>query len=122
VSLLWPQVVQLISSEVYPPTVQQLVFGLPNIDQLQLAQTLSRLSPSTLFGDAMIGILNPTTRAIDVAHLVFLSQSSGAVIGLPLPLTQSLLLVWPEITSLVAAMIVLFVIAYVVFQRQEVRA
>ncbi len=119
VSVLWPQVVQFISTEVYPPTVLQMVFGQPNPDQLMLQQALSRLSPSTLFGESVLGILHPTTRALG---LVFMSQLQGAVMGTPLPLAQSLLLVWPEVTGLVAGTIILFVIAYVVFQRQEVRA
>jgi ABC-2 type transport system permease protein len=119
VSVLWPQVVQFISTEVYPPTVMQMVFGQPNPDQLQLQQTLSRLSPSTLFGESVLGILHPATRALG---LIFMSQLEGAVMGTPLPLAQSLLLVWPQVTGLVAAAIILFVIAYIVFQRQEVRA
>ena len=40
----------------------------------------------------------------------------------PIPLLQSVLIVWPQIVGLVAGSILLFVIAYVVFQRQEVRA
>jgi ABC-2 type transport system permease protein len=32
------------------------------------------------------------------------------------------LIVWPQISGLVAAMLILFTLAYVVFQRQEVRA
>jgi len=39
-----------------------------------------------------------------------------------LPTLQSLLIVWPQISGLVAAMLILFTLAYVVFQRQEVRA
>jgi len=35
---------------------------------------------------------------------------------------QSVLIVWPQIVGLVAGTILLFVIAYIVFQRQEVRA
>ena len=38
------------------------------------------------------------------------------------PLLQSVLVVWAQIVSLIAATILLFVIGYVVFQRQEVRA
>jgi len=119
VSVLWPQVVQFISTEIYPPSALQIVFGQPNPDQIELQQTLSRLSPSTLFGEAVTGILHPTTRALG---LVFMSQLQGAVMGTPLPLAQSLLLVWPQVTGLIAGAIILFVIAYVVFQRQEVRA
>ena len=35
---------------------------------------------------------------------------------------QSLIIVWPQIAGLVSAMILLFALGYVVFQRQEVRA
>ena len=42
--------------------------------------------------------------------------------GAPLPLGQSLLLVWPQITGLIAIAILLFTLAYVAFQRQEIRA
>jgi ABC-2 type transport system permease protein len=46
----------------------------------------------------------------------------GEVVGAALPLRESLALVWPEVVSLIAGAIVLFVATYVVFQRQEVRA
>jgi len=39
-----------------------------------------------------------------------------------LPFAQSVALIWPQVTGLVAATIGLFTIAYVAFQRQEVRA
>ena len=51
-----------------------------------------------------------------------LLDASGALLGNPLPLGQSLLLIWPQLTGLIAGVIVLFVAAYVIFQRQEVRA
>jgi ABC-2 type transport system permease protein len=42
--------------------------------------------------------------------------------GSPLPVGQSMLLIWPQLTGLLAAMALLFTLAYVSFQRQEVRA
>jgi ABC-2 type transport system permease protein len=42
--------------------------------------------------------------------------------GAPLPLTQSLLVVWPQVVGLIAGTVTLFVASYVAFQRQEVRA
>jgi ABC-2 type transport system permease protein len=42
--------------------------------------------------------------------------------GTPLPLNQSLALIWPHLTGLIAATILLFALAYVLFQRQEIRA
>lgn len=44
------------------------------------------------------------------------------MLGTPLPLSQSLLLIWPQLTGLMALVILLFTLAYVAFQRQEVRA
>jgi ABC-2 type transport system permease protein len=44
------------------------------------------------------------------------------VIGSPLPLGQSLLIAWPQLVSLIAGTILLFVVGYIVLQRQEVRA
>ena len=46
----------------------------------------------------------------------------GAIPDAPIPLLQSVLIVWPQIVGLVAGTILLFVIGYIVFQRQEVRA
>ena len=50
------------------------------------------------------------------------SQVQGAIGGTALPFGQSMLLVWPQVTGLIAAAIVLFAASYVTFQRQEVRA
>jgi ABC-2 type transport system permease protein len=72
-----------------------------------------------LFGEAATANLHPGKRALG---LIYPSQQEGALIGAPLPLGQSLLLVWPQITGLVAIAILLFTLAYVAFQRQEVRA
>jgi ABC-2 type transport system permease protein len=44
------------------------------------------------------------------------------VLGAPMPLGESLMIAWPQIVGLVAGTILLFVLGYVIFQRQEVRA
>ena len=118
-SLLWPLMAQFIAGIVNPSSELQLLLGVPNAEQLQLQQMLARFSPSTLFGEAVVGMLQPATRTFGV---VFASQVRGAVAGAPLSFGQSLLLVWPQFTGLVAAMIVLFSASYMAFQRQEVRA
>jgi len=51
-----------------------------------------------------------------------MSQLQGALMGAPLPFGQSALLIWPQLAGLVAIMLVIFTIAYVSFQRQEIRA
>lgn len=80
---------------------------------------LMRLSPGTLFGEAVLGLLSPETRTLGP---MLPSQMRGAIMGAPLPFDQSVLLIWPQVTGLIAGMIVVFAAAYVIFQREEVRA
>jgi ABC-2 type transport system permease protein len=114
-AIFWPIIVGVLTP-LYPlgndPFTAQL-------GQAQFEQFLSRVSPNTLFSEATIALLNPATRALGP---VFYSQLQGAIIGAPLPLGQSVLLIWPHITGLVAAVILLFALSYVLFQRQEIRA
>jgi ABC-2 type transport system permease protein len=117
-SVLWPMLAQFIPQAVLPNDTM-ILFGVPSVEQLEMQLTLSRLSPNTLYAEAVQALLNPSTRALG---LVFPQQLVGAVRGTPLPFGQSLLLVWPQITGLIASAIVLFAITYVAFQRQEVRA
>ena len=87
--------------------------------QAQLALWISRLSPNTLYAEALTALLNPAVRSLGP---ILITQLEGAVLGTPLPLSQSVLLVWPQITGLLALTLLLFTGAYVAFQRQEVRA
>jgi ABC-2 type transport system permease protein len=67
----------------------------------------------------VLALLNPTTRTLGP---IYLSQMQGAIMGAPLPLGESLMIAWPQIVGLVASTILVFVLGYVVFQRQEIRA
>ncbi|MDH7487000.1 MAG: ABC transporter permease [Anaerolineae bacterium] len=87
--------------------------------QAQLEMALARISPNTLYTEIMLPLLHPTVRSIG---LLLPSQLQGAVLGAPLPLRQSLLLIWPQFTGLIAVPILLFALGYVLFQRQEIRA
>jgi ABC-2 type transport system permease protein len=88
------------------------------VSALEFGQALTRFSPNTLFGEAARAFLNPATRSLGVLmQLLQLDQNA-----LPLPFEESLALVWPQVTGLLAGFILLFTIAYVAFQRQEVRA
>ncbi len=92
-----------------------------SFSQAELQLSLGRFSPNTLYGEILAVLLNPTIRSLSLGYLVF-GPPAGAVANAPLPVGQSLLVVWPEITGLIAATILLFALAYVLFQRQEIRA
>jgi len=74
---------------------------------------------SGAFSEAVLGLLSPETRTLGP---MLPSQMRGAIMGAPLPFDQSVLLIWPQVTGLIAGMIVVFAAAYVIFQREEVRA
>jgi ABC-2 type transport system permease protein len=109
-TFIWPSLVPVILSVFTPRDEETLTLA---------AQYLPRLSPSTLFAEVMLPILNPTIRSLGP---IYLHQLQGAVLGAPLPLGESLIIAWPPMVGLVAASILIFVVGYLVFQRQEVRA
>lgn len=85
---------------------------------LQAEQTISQISPITLFQQGSTVLLDPEVRTVG---LVTLEQVDRAIIS-ELNLTQSLLVVWPQLVILVAMTALVFALAYVAFLRQEVRA
>jgi ABC-2 type transport system permease protein len=118
-TVLWPMLGPAIAQVIAPPDPRYAQLGLEAPDTAIWAQTLARISPNDLFGEAMLAVLSPTTRALGP---VFLEQLRGAVMGTPLPIGESLMIAWPQMVGLIAGTIVLFVAGYIVFQRQEVRA
>jgi ABC-2 type transport system permease protein len=79
---------------------------------------VSRISPTTLFSEAVHILLNPAAR---VFGLALQSQAEG-ILPTPLALEQSLNLIWPHITTLFALVAVCFGISYIIFMRAEIRA
>ncbi|MBN1927199.1 MAG: ABC transporter permease [Prolixibacteraceae bacterium] len=79
---------------------------------------LMRISPAQLYSEATTTMLMPSVRSIGPLTM---EQVSGAVPG-PLPLGQSLLVVWPQVTGLIAVTILLFALAYMAFMRKEIRS
>jgi ABC-2 type transport system permease protein len=118
-ALLWPMLAGALAQAIAPPDLMSTMLGRPSLDTLAWQQGLERISPTHLFAESIIAILSPMTRTLGP---VFISQLEGAVMGTPLPLAQSLMIAWPQAVGLIAATILLFVIGYVAFQRQEVRA
>lgn len=83
-----------------------------------LTLILSRLSPNYLYSELTTILLTPSIRSLGALSI---EQIYGAIPS-SLPLGQSLLLIWPHITGLIAASIICFGISYIFFMRQEIRA
>jgi ABC-2 type transport system permease protein len=114
--VFWGSIATILAAIMRPPQPGDLVSLVAN---RQLELYLNLLSPNTLYANAMIAMLNPAVRSLG---LILPFQLQGAVLGAPLPFSQSLLLIWPNLTGLIAVTILLFALGYVLFQRQEIRA
>jgi len=119
ITFIWPVLAGAVAQAIVPPDPRYMALGLQTPGTAELEQILARFSPSTLYAEVVVAMLDPTTRALGP---IYLSQLQGAVLGAPLPLGESILIAWPQIVGMIASAIVLFVIGYVIFQRQEVRA
>jgi len=123
-TLLWPMIAAVLALMISPPRFQLLdlsgrVIADPQFEAWQ--QALGRASPNQLFQDAVSAILSPGTRSLGPV-LDQLRQLQGAIGGTALPLQESLLIAWPLVVALISIAILLFVVTYISFQRQEVRA
>jgi ABC-2 type transport system permease protein len=84
----------------------------------RLELTISRFSPETLYEEASTVLLRPEVRSLEILAPQRVDRAVPGELDLP----QSLLVAWPQLTALVALVVVGFTAAYVVFMRQEVRA
>jgi len=85
-----------------------------------IEHSISRISPSTLFTEAVVILLVPVG-----GHLLFrpvLEADVSQMILNPLSIGQSLIQVWPQLVVIVALAIICFAISYIIFMRQEIRS
>ncbi len=114
-SVFYPLVVNLITKSMEPAATASPQHLLA-FEQFRL--TLMRVMPNQLFSEATTTLLMPSVRSLGPLTM---EQMIGAIPG-PLPLGQSLLLVWPQVTGLIAGTIVSFVLSYLLFMRREIRS
>ena len=115
-AFFWPIIAQLAAQWMIPADLPR---AYAEAYQAIYEPIFARISPDYLFSEATLALLNPATRALGP---IFMSQLQGALVGAPIPFGQSVLLIWPHFTGLIAGTIVLFTIAYITFQREEIRA
>ncbi len=110
-TLIWPALAQAVGPSLVPSADEETI--------IVATQMLQRISPSTLFSEVMLAILNPSTRSLGP---VYLAPVAGCRAWRSAAAWPECIIAWPQIVSLIASTIVLFVIGYIIFQRQEVRA
>lgn len=84
----------------------------------QFMLKLLRFSPIELYNEITNTLLMPSVRSLGPLTM---EQVYGAIPG-PLPLGQSLMVVWPQLTGLIAVTLLCFALSYISFMRKEVRS
>jgi len=108
----------IISDAFYPVSGNDISAAMNSLKNATLNLGINRISPYYLFGEAGSTLMNPSTRTVNA---VTMQQLEGALSG-NLSLGQSILLVWPHLTTLIALMLITFAISYVSFMKQEIRS
>ncbi len=109
-------IASVIANLVYPIDG---IMGFANmLDNYELETTLNRFSPYYLYCEAVSTLLNPNVRTIGIATQASLSGALASY----LTFDQSVLLVWPHLTCMLALTMAAFTAAYISFMRQEIRA
>jgi ABC-2 type transport system permease protein len=115
-TVFWPMIAPGLANLIAPIDPFDASTLIAHAEWLQIMQ---RVSPSVLYSEMTLALMSPETRSLG---LVFMEQYSGAVPGSPLAFAQSGLLIWPHLAGLIAGVVLVFTLAYVSFQRQEVRS
>lgn len=76
-----------------------------------------RFAPSQMFSDVTVSILMPSVRSLGSLTT---QQIQGAIPG-PIPVGQSIMLVWPQLIGLIALTVLCFVLSYISFMKKEIR-
>jgi len=88
---------------------------------VEIGGIIGRISPCTLYGEAVAALVIPELGSLNPVLLAISIFYAGRMLT-PLPFGQSLLLVWPQLVSIIALAAVCFAVSYIRFMRQEIRS
>jgi ABC-2 type transport system permease protein len=111
-------IANLIAGAVYPVGQDSTVAQVADYDSLY--RMINRISPGTLYAESIQAILVPIM-GNSSPTMMMIGMYSG-LMPAPLPLSQSLTLVWPQLVGLVALTAICFAGAYIKFMREEIRS
>lgn len=115
-TVFYGMLVDIIIKILAPSQVALSQNAIVKYEGLKLA--LMRILPNQLFSEATTTLLMPSVRSLGPLTM---EQVYGTIPG-PLPFGQSLMLVWPQVTGLIAATLLCFLLSYVSFMRREIRS
>lgn len=103
-SIFYNMIINLIGKAISP---SEMATTYQMIGYQRFMLNLLRFAPSMLFNEATTTLLMPSVRSLGPLTM---EQVHGAIPS-PLPLGQSLLIVWPQLTGLIAATVICFALS-----------
>jgi len=131
-AILFSVLFRSVAISLLPPLALWIFFGNPVFNpyisfivpamgkSVEMILLLMRFSPYFLFNEATMVLLFPQWRGTEL--LIAPETATSYMVLNPLSLGQSILIVWPQLTALIALTLICFAVSYVVFMRQEIRA
>jgi ABC-2 type transport system permease protein len=114
-SVFYQIIINLIAKAIIPSPYSAPPSVIIKYQKLVLA--LQRLTPRHVFRDATTTLLVPSVRSLGPLTM---KQIYGTIPA-PLPLGQSLMIVWPQLTGLIAGTVICFAVSYLLFMKKEIR-
>lgn len=108
----------LIANSIVPINDNSTVDDVTKFDTI--FRMINRVNPGTLYSESIQAILLPVMGSSSPTMMMI-----GIYSGLkpaPLPIAQSLLIVWPQLVGLIALTAICFIIGYIKFMREEIRS
>lgn len=84
----------------------------------ELILNILRVAPNQLYTDATTTLLMPSVRSLGPITM----EQMASAIPSPLPFKESVMIVWPQVSGLIAATVVCFALSYYLFMRREIRS
>lgn len=112
----------VIANSIVPVDTKQEIDPEMLVKNARVKETVSLFSPMVLYSKSSATIIDPTrntTRALVLMGDI--EELSASRFKGPLPLGQSILVVYPHIVALIAITLICFAISYMVFMLQEIR-
>lgn len=117
-TVFYPILVRLVAKAFAPDPGAMAMMDGSLLSYQHTVLNVLRFAPGQLFSDATTTLLMPSVRSLGPLTM---EQVAGAIPN-PLPLGESVLIVWPQLVGLIAATVGCFVLAYLSFMRKEIRA
>jgi ABC-2 type transport system permease protein len=112
----------VLADVIAPVDTQEAVNTEAAINNIRVRQFISLFSPMSLYTNASATIIDPMRKTADSLVLMGpMEKISAGRFENPLPLGQSIVVVYPYIVILISLTLVCFAISYMVFMIQEIR-